>query len=382
MSLLTLSGSASAPRASFSRALLASLRENSPILLFVALFAPVPWIVARRHGIPVLPYPNLPSAYAVFIGYCGIALFCAFAIWYLYNKRIKKVPGFSATAFQRVKSEFLTRERILLALPVLVAWPISAIAFSYLKSVIPVVQPFYLDATLSHWDRVLHFGVDPWRLLAPLLNHWPVTFLINFCYTLWFFVFQTALVLQTAYMRDRKLRLQFLLTMALAWALIGNLAATYLSSAGPAYYSLVASGPDPYAPLMVYLRDVSDNAGISLFGHEFHLPLTALALQSLLWQAHANGDFSLAMGISAAPSMHIASTWIVARLCFALGKRAAIFGGIFLGIIFIGSIHLGWHYALDGYLAAAGAWVLWRIVGWWLNRPAVARFLWPEPWQA
>jgi PAP2 superfamily len=100
-------------------------------------------------------------------------------------------------------------------------------------------------------------------------------------------------------------------------------------------------------------------------------------LQDLLWQSHADRDFSLAMGISAAPSMHIASSWIIARLCWSLGRRAAIFGSIFFAVIFLGSIHLGWHYALDGYLAMAGAWVLWRVVGWLLDRPAVEALLWP-----
>jgi hypothetical protein len=41
----------------------------------------------------------------------------------------------------------------------------------------------------------------------------------------------------------------------------------------------------------------------------------------------------------------------------------------------IGSVHLGWHYALDGYVGAACALVIWFAVGWLLDRPAVARLL-------
>ncbi len=29
----------------------------------------------------------------------------------------------------------------------------------------------------------------------------------------------------------------------------------------------------------------------------------------------------------------------------------------------VGSVHLGWHYALDGYVGAAGAYAVWRAVG-------------------
>ena len=32
----------------------------------------------------------------------------------------------------------------------------------------------------------------------------------------------------------------------------------------------------------------------------------------------------------------------------------------FAAVIMIGSVHLGWHYAVDGYLGAAVAWGAWR----------------------
>jgi len=307
----------------------------------------------------------------------SVALFAAFAIWYLYHARVRKVPGFQAEAWRRIKSDFLCRERVLQALPFLALWPVTASAFSYLKSIISLVQPFYLDASLYEWDRSLHFGIDPWRLLQPFLGHAPITYAISVGYAMWFFVLQATFVLQSAATGHRRRRMQFLLAMALAWALVGNLGATLLSSAGPCYFDLVTGTPSPYAPLMAYLHGVADSLAFSLLGHEVRVPFTALMLQDMLWQSHANRDFSLAMGISAAPSMHIASSWIIARLCWTMGRRGAIFGSIFFAVIFLGSIHLGWHYALDGYIAVACAWVLWRVTGWLLGLPPVSRFLWP-----
>ena len=259
----------------------------------------------------------------------------------------------------------------------LALWPITASAFSYLKSVIPLIQPFHLDPLLYQWDRTLHFGIDPWRLLHPLLGYTWITYLVNFVYALWFFVLQATLVLQACATRDRKRRMQFLLTLALAWALIGSVAATLMSSAGPCYYGFVVGGPDPYAPLMSYLRDVAANLSVGAFGYELPLPFTALVLQDMLWQSQVNGDLGIAMGISAAPSMHIASTWIIARVAWSMGRTARLFSSLFLLVIFVGSIHLGWHYALDGYLAIAFAWALWRLVGWLLDRSAVQALLWP-----
>jgi hypothetical protein len=195
---------------------------------------------------------------------------------------------------------------------------------------------------------------------------------------MWFFVFQAVLVLQAGAMMNRKLRMQFLLTMALAWAMIGNVAATMMSSAGPCYYGLVVGGIDPYAPLMNYLHGVSADLSFHALGHEIRLPFTAMILQDLLWQSQADGDFGIAKGISAAPSMHVASSWIIARLAWSVGGKARIFGSMFLLFIFVGSIHLGWHYAVDGYAAAAAAWALWRATGWLLERSAVQALLWPN----
>jgi hypothetical protein len=369
MSLSAVSPSASGTRG--LHGLAGSLRENSPLVLFVALYGLVPVIAYARMDLPVAPYAELPLSYLGFVVTAGIGLFAAFALWYLYHARVRKVPNFQSIAWQRIKSDFLSRERVLLALPVLALWPITASAFSYLKSVIPLVQPFYLDPMLRDWDLALHFGIDPWRILQPLLGYTWITYLINFGYTLWFFVLQAMLVLQSGAAGNRQRRMQFLLTMALAWALIGSLAATFMSSAGPCFYGLVVGGADPYAPLMAYLRGVAATLG------EWHLPFTALMLQDLLWESYATNGFGLAKGISAAPSMHVGSSWIIWRLSWDLGRRARIAGSLFLAFIFIGSIHLGWHYAVDGYLAVAAAWLLWRLVGWVLSRGAVQAFLWP-----
>ena len=378
MSLSAVSQSTPEARVPLWHELLASLRENSPLVLFTLLFGFAPFIVAREYSIHTGPYDKLWQAYLGFLATAGFALFGAFALWYLYHARIRKVPNFQAVAWQRIRNDFLHRDRLFLALPIFALWPITASAFSYLKSVMPLVQPFYLDPLLNQWDRALHFGIDPWRLLQPFVGYTWITYLINFVYSLWFFVFQAVLVLQACASGDRKQRMRYLLTMALSWALIGNLAATLMSSVGPCYYGLVVGGPDPYAPLMSHLRDIAANLSLGAFGYEMHFSFTALMMQDLLWQGHIEGDFGIARGISAAPSMHMASTWLMARLAWSMGRTARIFGSVFLLFIFVGSIHLGWHYALDGYLAVAGVWALWRVTGWFLDKPAVQAFLWPK----
>src|SRR5688572_1450455 len=190
MSLSALSPPVLSTRESLWRDLLGSVRENSPIVLFSLLYGIVPFILARAVAIPAGPYGSLVASYVGFVGFAAMAVFAVFAVWYLYHARIRKVPNFQAEAWHRIRNDFLRRDRILLALPVLALWPITASAFSYIKSAIPMIQPFYLDEALQRWDRLIHFGVDPWRILQPIVGYTWITYAINFGYALWFFVLQ------------------------------------------------------------------------------------------------------------------------------------------------------------------------------------------------
>jgi PAP2 superfamily len=378
MSLLEASRSITADRVSWWQRLRASLRENSPLILITGIYVLTTLTVSQTYSIHPRPFGNIWAAYLGFLVPSGISLFTAFALWYLYHTRILKLRNFESIAWQRIRSDFLHPDRLMLALPIIALWPIFAMGFSYLKAVIPMIQPFYLDPLLHEWDRALHFGIDPWRLVHPLVGYTWITYLINFTYTMWFIAFQAALLLQMFATGDRKLRMQYLLTQTLAWALIGNFAATLLSSAGPCYYSLLLGGADPYAPLLAYLREMPAKLTFDVLGYDFQIPFSVLSLQDALWQSYVSGDLGLARGISAAPSMHVASTWIIWRLIWPMGRAARLSGSFFLLAIFVGSIHLGWHYALDGYLGIALAWMLWRLTGWMLNRRTVQLWLWPE----
>ncbi len=256
-------------------------------------------------------------------------------------------------------SAYLTRERLLFAAPVLVMMPLFSASFTVLKAAVPLVQPYAWDARLAAADAWLHGGEQPWQVLQHVLGNPFMTAIINLNYHLWFFI-MLAMVYWLAFnLERRQLRMQFLLSFVLSWMLLGNLMAMMFSSVGPCYYGLVVPGSNPFAGLMQYLRDANQV-----------MPVLALEVQDMLWRDHSSDSGNNALSISAMPSMHVASSVLLALLGWRLNRAAGIALTIFALLVLVGSVHLGWHYAIDGYAGALGALIIWTLCGKLLQRSA------------
>lgn len=237
----------------------------------------------------------------------------------------------------------------------IVPLPIFMTAFGSYKRMIPDLNPFAWDATFARWDRALHGGIDPWQLLHPLVGHPAITWLISGCYQLWLFVVLFTLVWQCWTRRDDVLRMQFLLAFVGSWIVLGTVVATALSAAGPCYFGRLAGSlgaGDPYIGLMDSLREVAAVHRIP-----------ALEVQEALWTSHASRSAQLGHGISSMPSMHVASSVRMALLGMRVGRAAGIVYSAFALVILVGSVHLGWHYAVDGYISAVVVLVIWPLCG-------------------
>ena len=214
----------------------------------------------------------------------------------------------------------------------------------YLKELITVLQPFAWDTAFAELDRWLHFGRDPWQMLQPLTGSYAVTKALNIVYHGWFFAIYFC-VFVACFGRGPQSG-AFLIAFVLAFSIGGNFLATVFSSAGPVYYERLGLGSD-FAPLMASLH------GFNEVGR-----LPALEVQEALWQAYLLNGGNAA--ISAMPSMHVATSVLMA--CFAFGHSRFLgwVMSVFACLMMVGSVHLGWHYAVDGYLGALIAWGCWR----------------------
>jgi hypothetical protein len=272
-------------------------------------------------------------------------------------------PGWLARALPPDgRDNGLPSQRVLQGLLTIVLLPVFFGAFSLFKTMIPAINPFAWDAAFAAWDAILHGGTDPWRLLQPVLGYPAVTRALDLVYALWFFVVFGAFLWQAFSVRKADRRMRFLLSFVLSWIAIGTLGAILLSSAGPVYFAPVTGEESRFAELLAYLR-----------GSDFQNPLLAVQTHDMLWQTYVLGEAQLGHGISAMPSMHVAAAVLTVCLFWRSGPLARVGAMLFVAAIFLGSIHLAWHYAIDGYLAAAMAWAIWRAA-----RPLARRALAPR----
>jgi membrane-associated phospholipid phosphatase len=160
---------------------------------------------------------------------------------------------------------------------------------------------------------------------------------------------------------DVRIRTRLLGCWLVSWVVIGSIGAWAFGSAGPCYYNALV-GPHPgFAALHQQLAHLAAQAQAQ------SQVIAAIDFQSMLLNEHKGAQFVSAGGISAMPSMHVAMATLFAIGGFRVSRPFGWVMTIYAVMIWIASIHLGWHYAIDGIAGAsmmAGLWLLsGKIVG-------------------
>ena len=209
-----------------------------------------------------------------------------------------------------------------------------------IKNAIPLMVPYYADPFFAELDRAIFF-TDPWKITHAVIPDWG-TPLIERVYAIWHLL-QVAFGCWMVFTRNLRLQVTALIAFTASWLLLGGVVATLFSSVGPCFYEHFYG--DPYfRPLLAQL----ENAPITQRGFKF------------LIDTYQTGAY--AGGISAFPSLHVAiAVWEVLVLRMAFRNRFVTAAGVvYATVIFIGSVHLGWHYAIDGIFSAAATLLLWK----------------------
>lgn len=337
-------------------ALVAVLREYAVLIAFCALYILISYGVATGNGLGHLFSLSLyPAAGIPALVVSGLVFALGYIVWLAVVEKEKRPLGRSVKSLAAFFSNWHGLLRV--ALPIIIVALVGS-TYTSVKSMIPLLQPFTFDVSFAEFDRLLHFGIHPWQLTHAVFGSAAATIAINFVYNLWFLVSWGFLLWQILNLGRPRQRMRFLLSFAMTWALVGSLGAVLLSSAGPVYYGDITGLESPFAALMERLYAIS--AEVEAAGGA---QLGALYVQEWLWSTYQGGATEVGSGISAMPSMHVAMAVLVALSGRHVNKYLGWALMLYAVLIQIGSVHLGWHYAIDGYVSFFITLAVWKLAG-------------------
>ena len=216
--------------------------------------------------------------------------------------------------------------------------------YGWIKVTVPLFHARRFDQELWNLDRALFFGHSPSILFLDVFSSRAALAVVDWSYAM---VFVWSMSIAFGYFLSspsRRLRVAFT---------NGN---TWLWLAGAWLYLLVPSLGPAYGFPEIWF------AYSEMLGRTQSLQAMLLKnYQNVLKIRTTGGDISVLFGIAAFPSLHVAfQTYVLfwMRKVWAEGQLAF---GIFVLVIFLGSIITGWHYVIDGIagivLAALAYWV-------------------------
>jgi hypothetical protein len=279
---------------------------------------------------PVAGYSHVPPYFSRFMNWISWSIFGAllllgFQVLKLWRAGIEE-------PIANLKARFLaTRVTAVAAIAGMMLAGIDMLFFMWIKPEVTALSPFWSDKLWADIDNAMFLGMDPWQLFegADLTFHaWAYSFF-------WAVAIMATLVWLFA-QRPSQERSVSLLSYFALWSIFGPIGQILGSSAGPIFYRRIGLG-DRFAAMEANIPEVTQN------------------LSAYLWHFHTSGEAAVGAGISAMPSLHIATVAWIYFVFRGQRSRIAPLAAIFAFYIFAMSVALGWHYAVDGIAGALGA---------------------------
>ena len=233
----------------------------------------------------------------------------------------------------------------LTGIPLFLAIGLMIGSYRDFKKMMPEISPFSWDTAFANLDKAIH-GADPWQYLSALdVFYEPMALVYS---QLWHPIHTviTLIICVCAF----KVRGQYLLTYVSSWIIAGNIMPLFFMAGGPIFYERLTGNQR-----FVELSDaLNAKARVNASG---------LNLYDQLWQAYLVPSDFIGGGISAFPSLHVAISTLLFLTARSFGRIPTLTALAFLIFTLIGSVNLGWHYAVDGYASLLIVWGLWVFWG-------------------
>ncbi|WP_055686969.1 phosphatase PAP2 family protein [Loktanella sp. 5RATIMAR09] len=235
----------------------------------------------------------------------------------------------------------------------LLALIVTVSCFTVYKSTVVGAEGYGFDAMFIAWDRALFGGQDPWVLSHAVFPTPFLTKIIDFIYHPAFLPMVLGYTVCIAAQGRPALRYTYMVSYLASFVIIGMVMASAMHSAGPVYDGVLFGDGTTFAPLIERLAAQSAAAG----------PFSAVFAQDYLLRLNELGVTGLGGGISAMPSMHIVLAFLWVLPAWHLNRVLGAIVTVYALIIWIGSVHLGWHYFVDGLVGVAVLGPIWYASG-------------------
>ncbi|WP_417819035.1 phosphatase PAP2 family protein [Tritonibacter scottomollicae] len=324
-------------------------RDKVPILLILGFVVVTSFLRLASDLPPVALSSYLTNSALLLAGIVvgGLIWICVRLAW--------DRPSFPMQYYITGPNGRLTLNAALSAIPILFALYLFMPNFAAAKSMIGFFQPYEWDPYFAELDYYLH-GVDAWKLLQPIFGKPVITYGLAIVYQLWIFFIYIAFPLVCMWRCKMQVRQQMILAFALCWIVIGAIMAHIFASVGPCFLEPI-TGDNRFREQMDYLTMV-----------DRQYPLLVLDIQQRLLESYLTDDHGLGRGISAMPSMHVSIAMLFAIFGWHVSKIIGLLLTAVFFLILIGSVHLGYHYAVDGYVAIVATFIIWMTTGWIVNK--------------
>lgn len=227
-------------------------------------------------------------------------------------------------------------------------------SFTIYKALIVGAGGYGYDAAFIAWDRMLFGGDDAWVLTHRIFDTATATMWLDFLYHPTFFPMLILYLFSITFLGLRRLRQTYMLSFLAGFVVIGMISADAMHSAGPVFDGIFYGDGSTFGPLMDRLQgQLAEGGG----------PIYADPIRQYLVRLHENQAVQMGAGISAMPSMHMVFVFLWVFPAWNLNRIFGLIMAAYAGVIWMASVHLGWHYFVDGLVSLVMIGIIWRVAG-------------------
>ena len=241
---------------------------------------------------------------------------------------------------KKLKNSYFNWRKLIDLIKVLLLLKLTLLIYCNIKQAIPFINRNIYDSQLLFADKIFHFGLNPNTVTIKLFGSDFIAGAMDRIYISWYML-KPMVLAYFAIIPDRRTHIRFFTSYFAMW-IFGGICALLIPSLGPIY-----TNPEWFSGL--------------------NIPFANRLQQMLLNHyeaALANpGKYKVFIyeGIAAFPSLHVGIVALFAFFLWKINRKIGIAMFLYVALIQLGSVLLGWHYAIDGYVTIGLAYGLFWI---------------------